>query len=88
MPPIPTVLIPFSQLYTYAWFGDEHCAVAHPVVSQHFSDTTARDEADNWWVQWRLLAMRAKGYDMRADLSFHVNQVTAIVGRGRRRQIG
>jgi salicylate hydroxylase len=36
------------------------------------------DEADNWWVQWGLLAMRAKGFDMRTDLSavnFHVDEV-------------
>ena len=36
------------------------------------------DEADNWWVQWGLLAMRAKGFDMRTDnsaVSFHMNEV-------------
>jgi salicylate hydroxylase len=26
------------------------------------------DEADNWWVQWGLLAMRAKGVDLRMGM--------------------
>ena len=36
------------------------------------------DEADNWWVQWGLLAMRAKGFDMRTDnsaVTYHMNEV-------------
>jgi salicylate hydroxylase len=36
----------------------------------------AEDEADNWWVQWGLLAMRAKGFDLRADVNFPIDQVT------------
>jgi hypothetical protein len=31
----------------------------------------AEDEAENWWVQWGLLAMRAKGFDFRADPAFN-----------------
>jgi hypothetical protein len=27
-----------------------------------------KDEADNWWVQWGLLAMRAKGVDLRMEI--------------------
>jgi salicylate hydroxylase len=39
----------------------------------------AEDEADNWWVQWGLLAMRAKGADMRIGPGAFTVQVDQVV---------
>jgi len=39
----------------------------------------AEDEADNWWVQWGLLAMRAKGADMRTGPGAFTVQVDQVV---------
>jgi salicylate hydroxylase len=38
----------------------------------------AEDEADNWWVQWGMLAMRAKGTDMPTDLSYSLVVVNEV----------
>jgi len=30
----------------------------------------AEDDADNWWVQWGILAMHAKGYNVQVQDMF------------------